>query len=172
MQSCRIWWGSLVRWEIYLWYSHQKLLLINHFFALFLCTKATEVKDISTATARWILGSIWSWTRYAFRKCCLICCIDGKWWNLLYFTVSLERLELCPKVQTLIVRGNRIEAVPDLRCYSQLWKIDLANNVVNVFCLRVSLRQTSPSFMTSLHENIILPESYPFSQGIVAWKVA
>ncbi|RMX53205.1 hypothetical protein pdam_00020636, partial [Pocillopora damicornis] len=44
--------------------------------------------------------------------------------------VSLERLELCPKVQTLIVRGNRIEAVPDLRCYSQLWKIDLANNVV------------------------------------------
>ncbi|PFX19137.1 hypothetical protein AWC38_SpisGene16452 [Stylophora pistillata] len=44
--------------------------------------------------------------------------------------VSLERLELCPKLQTLIVRGNRIEAVPDLRCYSQLWKIDLANNVV------------------------------------------
>lgn len=44
--------------------------------------------------------------------------------------VSLERLELCPKVQTLIVRGNRIEALPDMRCYSQLWKIDLANNVV------------------------------------------
>lgn len=44
--------------------------------------------------------------------------------------VSLERLELCPKLQTAIVRGNKIESVPDLRCCPQLWKIDLANNVV------------------------------------------
>ncbi|KAL9951583.1 hypothetical protein ACROYT_G044267 [Oculina patagonica] len=44
--------------------------------------------------------------------------------------VSLERLELCPKLQTAVVRGNKIESVPDLRCCPQLWKIDLANNVV------------------------------------------
>lgn len=44
--------------------------------------------------------------------------------------VSLERLELCPKLQTVILRGNKIESAPDLRICSQLWKIDLANNVV------------------------------------------
>ena len=49
--------------------------------------------------------------------------------------MSLERLELCPKLQTAIVRGNKIEALPDLRCYPQLWKIDLANNVVNYVSL-------------------------------------
>lgn len=48
-----------------------------------------------------------------------------------FYIVSLERLELCPKLQTAVVRGNKIEAVPDLRCCPQLWKIDLANNVVN-----------------------------------------
>ena len=53
----------------------------------------------------------------------------------LYLIVSLERLELCPKLQTAIVRGNKIESVPDLRCCSQLWKIDLANNVVNFISL-------------------------------------
>ena len=50
----------------------------------------------------------------------------------LFFLVSLERLELCPKLQTAIVRGNKIESVPDLRCCPQLWKIDLANNVVSL----------------------------------------
>lgn len=44
--------------------------------------------------------------------------------------VSLERLELCPKLQTVILRGNKIESAPDLRSCPQLWKIDLANNVV------------------------------------------
>jgi len=39
-------------------------------------------------------------------------------------------LELCPKLQTVILRGNKIESAPDLRICSQLWKIDLANNVV------------------------------------------
>ncbi|XP_031561141.1 uncharacterized protein LOC116297119, partial [Actinia tenebrosa] len=42
--------------------------------------------------------------------------------------VSVDRLELCPKLQTLILRQNRIEAVPNLDCCPQLWKIDLANN--------------------------------------------
>ncbi|KAK3716748.1 hypothetical protein QZH41_018228, partial [Actinostola sp. cb2023] len=42
--------------------------------------------------------------------------------------VSVERLELCPKLQTLNLRDNRIEAVPNLDCCPQLWKIDLANN--------------------------------------------
>ncbi|XP_073227424.1 uncharacterized protein [Porites lutea] len=44
--------------------------------------------------------------------------------------VSLERLELCPKLQTAVLRGNRIEAAPDLRYCPQLWKVDLANNTV------------------------------------------
>lgn len=58
----------------------------------------------------------------------------------LYALVSLERLELCPKLKTAILRGNRIEAAPDLRYCPQLWKVDLANNTVNlinVYALRV-----------------------------------
>ncbi|EDO32281.1 predicted protein [Nematostella vectensis] len=42
--------------------------------------------------------------------------------------VSVDKLELCPKLQCLILRDNRIEAVPDIDCCPQLWRIDLANN--------------------------------------------
>jgi len=64
--------------------------------------------------------------------------------------VSLERLELCPKLQTAIVRGNKIESVPDLRCCPQLWKIDLANNVVNFISL-----MPSGSFKINLYVHVL-----------------
>jgi len=71
----------------------------------------------------------------------------------LCFIVSLERLELCPKLQTAIVRGNKIESVPDLRCCPQLWKLDLANNVVNFIGL-------SPSGSFKISLNAQLPITY------------
>lgn len=78
-----------------------------------------------------------------------------------YFIVSLERLELCPKLQTAIVRGNKIESVPDLRCCPQLWKIDLANNVVNFISLL-----PSGSFKISLNGH--LPITY--GEKISVWS--
>ena len=75
--------------------------------------------------------------------------------------MSLERLELCPKLQTAIVRGNKIESVPDLRCCPQLWKIDLANNVVNCISLM-------PSGSFKINLNAHLPIAY--RKKITVWS--
>ncbi|XP_064625626.1 uncharacterized protein LOC135486618 isoform X2 [Lineus longissimus] len=44
--------------------------------------------------------------------------------------VAIEKLNLCPKLQTLILRGNTISEVENLSYCSQLWKLDLGNNKV------------------------------------------
>ncbi|XP_072023984.1 uncharacterized protein [Amphiura filiformis] len=42
----------------------------------------------------------------------------------------LEKLQQCPKLQTLILRGNAIEIVHNLESCHQLWRLDLGNNKI------------------------------------------
>ncbi len=48
--------------------------------------------------------------------------------------MTLNRLELCPKLTTLISSHNRLESVPNLDCCPELWKLDLSHNKV-VLCI-------------------------------------
>ncbi|CAB4007325.1 predicted protein, partial [Paramuricea clavata] len=42
--------------------------------------------------------------------------------------VTLNQLELCPKLTTLIANHNHLESVPNLDCCPELWKLDLSHN--------------------------------------------
>lgn len=53
------------------------------------------------------------------------------YWNAkLFISVVIEKLSNCPKLQTLVLRGNKIYEVSNLECCSQLWNVDLSNNEV------------------------------------------
>ena len=51
------------------------------------------------------------------------------------FTISefIEKLQQCPKLQTVILRGNLIQIVTNVENCHQLWRLDLGNNKVSSF---------------------------------------
>lgn len=51
---------------------------------------------------------------------------------IVYISVVIEKLSNCPKLQTLILRGNRIYEVSNFECCPQLWNVDLSNNEVRL----------------------------------------
>ena len=48
-----------------------------------------------------------------------------------FLPVAIERLGVCRRLQTLVLCGNSIDALRNVDCCRQLWKIDLSGNRVS-----------------------------------------
>ena len=80
--------------------------------------------------------------------------------------VTLNQLELCPKLTTLIASHNRLESVPNLDCCPELWKLDLSHNKLQglnglcrfsvLGCLVLSNNCLDWSDLKDLHQTHIL----------------
>ena len=44
---------------------------------------------------------------------------------------SLNHIEACPKLRTLVARQNRLNYLSDLTCCPELWHVDLISNNVS-----------------------------------------
>lgn len=51
--------------------------------------------------------------------------------HCLFVSVAIERLGICRRLQTLVLCGNCIDALRNVDCCRQLWKIDLSGNKVS-----------------------------------------
>ena len=51
--------------------------------------------------------------------------------HCLFLSVAIERLGICRRLQTLVLCGNSIDALRNVDCCRQLWKIDLSGNRVS-----------------------------------------
>ncbi|CAB3977157.1 uncharacterized protein LOC110062170 [Paramuricea clavata] len=80
--------------------------------------------------------------------------------------VTLNQLELCPKLTTLIANHNHLESVPNLDCCPELWKLDLSHNKLQdinglcrfsvLGCLVLSNNCLDWSDLEGLHQTHIL----------------